>query len=651
MKARFQCTERITNIYIVLYALVLLFLLMAVNKSYLMGEGASYTLPTVSFFNDGNFVLSEADWLEGEQTMHSWAQAYKNTQHKISGVFDKNGEQLTWYFPVYSVFCVPFYGFCKLIDVSCEYAFRIANYTAFIILLFACNILCKFKPNTKLFIILAICFNPIIFMLKWASAETLIFCLLSGSILFWIHKRYNYAALFCAVAGMMNNTILFWGIVMILEYMVMLYLQNYKRESFLKIYLNRWKQIFLYALCYVPALLPMLYFWHYTGHITIQYFNTATIDKIYFGRFISYLFDLNLGMLPYFTVLLLLFFAFGIISLLKKGNHIYLCLFCGCIGTMLCYSLHHHLNCGMSGIARYNSWNSAFLCIGIPYYVEKNLCRDIYIKIVSCIISIGFVLSSIVLYFTWKHTDSDYTTFTPIAKVALDNIPGIYNPMPSTFNSRISHVDGGYNYECPIIYYDKKGFVRKILVTPETENTIRDCFWGDEKDVAWLNSKLDNVTKEQYISVGRSRSLRKYTSANSGDIIWLSGDQWNADEFINSGVSVNEDSFTWSDGNMMNFNTIHMEDSTENRNYILNISASSVFYCPQRVIVYCNGNEVFNHIITKEAELTIPIQVDENRMATITIILPDAISPKEVFGSTDERVLGLGLSKIVISNE
>lgn len=650
MKLKIGFSEKTINIYIVIYSILLLFLLMTVDKASFLGENSSYALPTVSFFNDGNFVLSESDWLKGEQELTSWTQGYKYTQHIISGVFDKNGEQLTWYYPVYSVFCVPFYGLCKLLQIPQEYSFRLANYVAFILLLFGCNFLCKFKPTTKLFMILAMSMHPIVFMLKWTSAEVLIFCLLAASILLWLHNKYNLAALFCSVAGMMNNTVLFWGIVMILEYMIMLFIENHKEEHFFHVYLSRWKKILVYALFYIPALIPMIYFWYYTGHITIQYFNSAPIDKIFFGRFTSYLFDLNLGMLPWFTVLLIMFLAFGIISVITRKNRKYTCLFLGCIGIMLCYSLHAHLNSGMSGIARYNAWNSVYLCIGVPYYIETSFHKERFSKMVKCAVSGGIILTAFVLYFTWKVPDTNYITFGPVAKIALDNMPSIYSPLPSTFNSRINHLDGGYNYQCPIVYYDDAGNARKILVDAKSANEVKGFLYGNEQDQEWLNDQLNRVTEEQYISIGRKHSLRKYAPIESGETIWFVGDSWNADKYLNYGISFKESWGTWTDGNTVSFAPMFVGGEAANQKYSLHISINNIYYRPQQMIIYCNGIEVFQGILTGETELIAPLQSDGEGMLNISIVLPDAISPKETVGSIDSRILGIGLTKIVISN-
>lgn len=649
MKLKIKCSEKNINTYIVVYSILLLFLLMIVGRSTFMGENASYALPTVSFFNDGNFVLSESDWLIGEQELTSWAQGYKDTQHIISGVFDKNGEQLTWYYPVYSAFCVPFYGLCKLLQIPLEYSFRLANYVAFVLLLFGCNFLCKYKPATKLSMIIAMSMHPIVFMLKWTSAEVLIFCLLAASILLWLHDRYNLAALFCSVAGMMNNTVLFWGIVMIFEYMIMLFIRNHKEERFFHIFLSRWKQVLVYALFYIPALIPMIYFWYYTGHITIQYFNSTSIDKIFFGRFRSYLFDLNLGMLPWFTVLLIMFLAFGIISLITRKNRKYTCLFLGCIGIMLCYSLHAHLNSGMSGIARYNAWNSVYLCIGVPYYIETSFHKERFAKMVKCMVSGGFILTAFLLFFTWKIPDANYTIFGPVAKIVLDNFPSIYNPLPSTFNSRINHLDGGYNYQCPIVYYDHDGNARKILVDAESTEEVKGFLHGNERDQEWLYDQLNSVTEEQYISVGRKHTLKKYASIESGETIWFVGDSWNADKYLNYGISVKENWGTWTDGNTVLFAPMFIDGKAANQRYFLHISINNIFDRPQRMIIYCNGIEVFQDTLTGEVEIIAPLQSDEEGMLNISIALPDAISPREALGSADSRILGVGLTKIVIS--
>lgn len=659
--------EKISKGYVVIYAIVLFFILMNVNIGYYMGEQDDYTLPTASFLNDGNFVISEADWDYAKQLFPHWADNYQKS-HDDSGllwtakdfnsertmVYDENGEQLTWYFPVYSAFCVPFVWVLKTIGISCEYSVRLANYSILIVLLFACLAFKKFKPTTRLFMVLALSLNPIVLILKWGSAETFMFVLLAFSILFWLNKNYNWAALFCAIVGMVNITILFWGIVMIAEYMIRIYKENHEDESFFMVYLKKWKMIALYATCYVPALIPMAYFNRYVGTITAQggeVFVGGTVIQ-FFQRFLSYLFDLNLGMLPYFAVILVLFILFEIQSLIIYRDCRFSCLFIGCIGIMLCYSLHVHINCGMAGIARYNVWNVVFMCIGVPYFLEDRIFAGTMQQVMRGSLCIGFILSSVVVFLTWKIPDSNYTKFTPVAEFALDNIPSLYNPYNVTFYNRENHVDDDFgDIPYPIIHCDEDGYVRKILVTPDTIEVVRETIIGSRDDLAWLDSKLKKVSKERYISVGKAHLLGKCEPYKLGDKISLSGDDWNADDYISEGISANEVSSTWTLGNRIVFNKIRIIDAVPYQKYLMKIKCASTYYGNQEVIIRQGDAIIFDEIISGENEIISLVSADEAGVINLTVDLPNAVSPKLIGESEDERVLALALTEITFSGD
>lgn len=127
--------EKINRIYVIMFSIILLVLLMVVSPSFIHGEQDDYSLPAASFINDGNFFVSEDDYVYAHELFPAWGEYYQNSNGLLS-VFTKKGEELAWYFPIYSAYCVPFLLFLKTMGIPCEYAFRLANYTIYILLLF-----------------------------------------------------------------------------------------------------------------------------------------------------------------------------------------------------------------------------------------------------------------------------------------------------------------------------------------------------------------------------------------------------------------------------------------------------------------------------------------------------------------------------------
>lgn len=646
--------EKLIRIYVIVFSMLLMALLMIVNPSFIHGEQDDYSLPAASFINDGNFFVSEDDYAFAQELFPAWAEYYQ-TSNGLLSVFTKNGEELAWYFPVYSAYCVPFILLLKTVGISCEYAFRLANYTIFILLLFFCLGLKKYKPIQKTFIILSLSVHPILFIMKWVSSETFLFSLLCFSLLFWLEKRYHLAALFCAIAGSMQSTILIWGIVMIIEFMTKLYIEHRTEGNFFRIYLKNWKHILFYALCYVPALVSMIYFYIYTGMLSPQAGGhwVGNNAKMYFQRFLAYLFDLNLGMLPYFAVFLLIFIALEIISIIKRKEYRYSCMFAACIGIMLSYSLHVHINCGMAGIARYNVWNSAFICIAVPIFIEKIIDRKIIVKILQWMMGAGIALTGVVLFYTWKAPDSSYTYMMPVARFVLDNFPSLYNPYQLTFYNRVEHIDNDSGYiPIPIIYSDSEGFVRKILVDQASVNDVGFCLNGSADDMEWLYSKLDNVAETTYISVGKKYSLKEVAPIPI-ETIWLSGEEWNGDQYIASGISSNENTHTWTDGSEIDFYPLCFKGNMSEDSYCMRLSIGGIFTGEQQVVVIVNGKEIYDEVISDRSEVRIPFSLDEDGALDISIHIPGAVSPNEMneVESLDGRKLGLALKAIVFEKK
>lgn len=514
-------------IYIFVFTIVLGGLLHSFGPSIIIGELDDYTLPAFSFLNDHNFTVSADDYEYAKASCPTWAEYYTDSQnnqgllwtqesfdHDKVDVKTDDGEQLTWYFPIYSAYIVPFIACAKLFNLQCEMAPRFANLLAFVALLIVAVRTKSLKPVTKIIVILALTVNPIVFITCWASAETFMYALLGISVLLWLDDRHKLAAIVCTVAGMVNTTILAWGLVMIADYMIRLYISGRPQKNPIKIYLAKWKEIAIYALCYVPALIPMAYFYYYMGSITPQtgsVFVRGTVGD-YWSRFAAYLFDFNLGFLPYFPVFLLLLFGLVIYSVIKHKDYKSICLFATFFILLLAYSIHYHINCGMAGIARYNNWNAIFLCISVPYCIQNiNFSRKPAI-VMNAILCAGVLVTGCTMVANMVLMDSlfDYMSYSPLATYVLDNHPALYNPPHSLFYCRTLHTDTDLDpvpYFCPVVYSDSHGEVRKILVDEESVPQLYMCITGDENDIEWFHSKLDSVDSEMYINVPVGRKL------------------------------------------------------------------------------------------------------------------------------------------------
>ena len=127
------------------------------------------------------------------------------------------------------------------------------------------------------------------------------------------------------------------------------------------------------------------------------------------------------------------------------------------------------------------------------------------------------------------------------------------------------------------------------------------------------------------------------------ETISLSGMSWNADKYITSGISKNEKVFTWTDGNKVEFNAIDVS-SYDDGDLTLVIDVADTYNGEQTVLVYQDDKIVYEGKIEGEGQITVPL--DSCDTLNIRMELPDAVSPLELDGSGDDRVLALQLTKI-----
>jgi hypothetical protein len=231
---------------------------------------------------------------------------------------------------------------------------------------------------------------------------------------------------------------------------------------------------------------------------------------------------------------------------------------------------------------------------------------------------------------------------TPIAKYVLDREPSLYNPLYSTFNSRVNHVDGGYQYVLPIVYSNDDGEVRKILCSSDTIEEIMSDYLAVEKDESWWNTLLESKFSEEgtfYINIPPSRSIHRKETL--GEMIWFYGDERNIEKYITSGIGVNEGTIAWTDGDSFE---MRLRPEGVGNEVIVHLKIAGVYNAEQRLIVKNNGKVVFSETINSPRT----IAFDAYRESTddrfiIEFLLPDAIAPSSISDSTDSRKLALKL--------
>lgn len=635
---------KLINVYLILY-LVTMLVYCSINKPTPLGEWDDYSLPVVSILKEHNLSISDEDIVEYKRIFPEWAEYIEN--YSLSGHFTKDGGEMPWYFPIYSAACIPFVIILRAMKLPAIYAFAYTNIFVFMLSLLVIYKCLKVDNKKKYSLILLLSIHPVIFYFGWISAEVFIFSCLIVALSCWYNQWYKRSAVAISVAGMLNPTIMSIGIVMIIEYLMKLW--NSRDTNFQQLVKGKWKQVISYGCCYIIGLIPMIYNYYNAGNInlTASYKEFVQEKGSVYKNFFSYIFDLNYGILPYLTVLCLLSLGLTIMAAVIRHWR-FLELMLAFVVNVFLYAKVSHINCGVSGIARYNMWASSILIFAVCLFMEDILKKRKIVIATRISIFIGVCVTGITVFYygPYRASETDFMHMTPIAEFILNTCPSLYNPLHSTFNARVSHVDGGYIYETPIVYCAKDGYVRKILASEKDKGELLDHYKSSAEDNGWLRRQINNLSKnESYISVPAKYKVTKGLTYHLLEKINFCKDGYNAENYKIRGLSVAEDWGTWTEGNEFEI----ILNSMSEENILQGRIECGVYNQRQDVIVYVNDIKVFEKEEFEGGQIKFDFENPGlDKAIKLKIELPDAVAPSEL-GFEDMRILGLGLSNITIS--
>jgi len=520
----------------------------------------------------------------------------------------EDGSWHSYYFITYSLFCMPLKLFLQLIGQNQIYSLSLTNVLLYLSSLLMVLFKLRRSDKIKLITIILLSLNPIVAYIPFMSAEVFIFSMIVLSLVHMDNKEYKRAAIFISLAGTMNSTAMMLGFAIILLHFYKMWQERSTiKETFRKKVLDT----ALLGGCFLIFLIPFLFF---------STFSLGTLNNALYSdtnnyllvRIFSYLFDLNYGLFPYFTICLLLFILLTIYGLIKKDFFAF-CYMFSLYGTIFAYSLMWHINCGMYGIARYNAWVNPIMiffltCIATQYEIFKN-----YKKIMERLLYCSAILSlcatvlcgSVVCLF-----------HTPIAKFILNTIPQIYNPYYATFINRTINIDGGYTYEKPIVYTDDSKLTRKILVTNDTADYVYTMVHSADKYSAeWLDEKIDQAKSKSgysYINIPMYSSVRLYENLSinfePSDIIATS---------LGKGIHGNEGDYHWCSENA----TIYLQVGNKLK------SGIKLEYAVNSALFVANpGKEIVTEVYIDEMLVTTIRHIEEGRF--IVTIQPESLPSK-----------------------
>ena len=475
-----------------------------------IGESDDYMLASIALMEHHGDSIHNSDiekaykiFPEHQAAWKSWKDGNANGGYTFN---QEKGKWYTFYFPTYSLFVIPFIYLLQFLKVSQTYAFPLAN-AIFLFMSFV-FLMTYWKTNffTKSVASLILMLSPIMSYIYWPSAECMISALLVLTVVCLFNKWYLRSMLFYSLASTLNIAIAPFCIVI---YCFVL-LDFVDRDSIsvknifavlIKNKITLAKLILLNGIVFVPIVLNIIRW----GRVVVMS-GMGTFDG-WLSRAIAYLVDLNFGFLPYFPFIC---FALFILIFSQRERWSLIIYLLSIILILAAFSLMGHINCGHTGIHRYVAWTSILITLGVCWYANF-IDSQLFKKLVAILLCLSVIISlawSIKYRFinAVNSIHAQYVYFSPLAKFILDLYPDAYNPLFSTFNSRINHVDGGYNLpQRPIYYVSKQGFVKKILLCNYMVDVVKqelkgNVFFDQTRDVSeyyYININSDSVVIKQ----------------------------------------------------------------------------------------------------------------------------------------------------------
>ncbi len=641
--------EILLRVYTVVFGLLML-LLLRYNRPRPLAEWDDYTLPIASMLNDHDFCISSDDVEVYKEIFPEWKDYISD--YSLSFYTNRAGnEELTYYYPVYAIACLPFVIGLRIIGHSTLLAFSFTNLLLLMVALFYVARNLKTSPWIRLLLVLILSVNPAVFYIRWPSAEIMIYALLMMGATCWYNGWNKRAAVFVSIAGMLNPTVLCIGIIMIAQYFVSLFRSHTDKTQWSTYIVQKIPEVLRYGLCYIPGIIPMIYNLYHTGHMNLTashavftQSNESTIE-----RFFAYLFDLNFGLLPYYAVLLPLAILLIGLAIVRKHWKYLLWIITFLVNVYL-YSIMTHINSGMSGVARYNVWGCTLLIFAVVLYGYEMLHKQMAKMIGGCLVCLSVLLSGVIIcryYPEYLETNLNNRKMTPIAAWTLEHAPAVYNPMFSTFYARTLHEEGGYDYleHTPIVYAGEDGYIHKILASKKDAEVLTHGFVSCSGNDAWFERKVEALGEEpEYISVPKNVQLVRGVSYTLGTPITCQGEDYNARDYVLRGLSHMEEWGSWTDGRELWMSFVSDSDC---RIISATITCPNVFMEQQPVIVYVNDVEVTNQDVAAGDSFSFSFEnPGKGEIVRIRMEFPGAHSVAR-YGGAEDRVLGIGISQMV----
>ena len=423
---------------LMLFATILLYMTVFYFHPVIVGDGHEYLGITISFFNHQSPDLQSQDIalrraIESENNVNQ-PEIYNYYDYEKSTI---NGQYYSYHFWLYSLACLPAYLTLHFLNLNVLKCFQITNA---LLLIFSLTIIIIYAPfnHFKKFIFLLLAgLNPVLLYIIWPHPEVFTYSLVLAAIVFMLAKMPYPAILMASLASLQNPP------VSVLTFFLIFY--GWEEHG--------WKLKSLLGMIGVSSISLAQYAFYYFYFHTYSLITEAQYASIHFitlEKVLSLFINLDFGILPYFTVLLIVCLISLMIGIWRREAIIPLLWVVLFLMAIMC-STQINWNGGMMYLSRYATYflPVLFAIVFLSYNYHPK-------KLIGIVILLGILITVLTTAYLSIHYDMGaYCKFNPLSSAVLMDAPYLYNPPYEVFAERTLGLEANYSTCYPIVYPDR----------------------------------------------------------------------------------------------------------------------------------------------------------------------------------------------------
>ncbi len=639
--------NKLATLIIILIAIVGAFLIRTFPPDW-KGDGVEYILQMTAFQRHFSFGVKEEDVEQAASDFYLSSDAIRREYNNRTHMHISGDSRYSNHYGTYSALVALVNYPASALGLYPVWSFILTNYFLWIGSALGILLFLKAEKKKKTWCVLLSLVNPVMFYLSWTHPETFIYAFTVSGLVAYYNKHYARSILCLSIAAMQNLAVLPFSMMIGLNYIIDC-IQQYRKKNnrfllsgFIKQYGPR---ILPHGLCYFPGLLPIFSTFIRFGTVSLVA-DVARENKYLLHKAVDYLFDLNLGILPFEPVVLFLFLIMIVVGLVKCQRPAWINIL-GIVGMLYIIANQKQINSASQHIMRYNVWIIPILV----FYVVMNWDGFIHAnhgKMLFRVLMGTEVLITAVMFIYTELGDGGYVSynFAPWTKVLMDWHPELYNPTHGIFYTRATGNET-YNASFPVAYCDEDGHAKKILLSKQAEQGFEmDTYHlvnekGEEQNKTELSRK--KVDEGDYTYINLSENLYMLKKYKFGDVICFTRKDNNLHQFAQSGFSQTEEWGSWTDGDSAVVCLWIDEDAPRVRAHI---NIVNTFHPPQLVTFLVNDEVVLTQDIHGRQDISFVFSNDTH-IVRLKMLIPGSLRPNSIMKSKDKRDLGIGIKSIL----